>query len=158
MNINQKNLRSGGALDNRPERGGGAHEHHFFAFHPTLWAKAFMLFCSVLFRHEEICPALDKFQPSPITLLQLRQYRLISGHLDWALLDGGRWASSSSLPFLVQVCIVDTIFLFFSPPKSCDCLMPNMINLPEYQGLRAEAPLSLDDYFCAGPRMPQVFY
>src|ERR1044071_10007863 len=40
-----------------------------------------------LFAPEEICPARENFQLLPISIQELRRYRLFSGHLDWCLLD-----------------------------------------------------------------------
>ena len=122
---------------------------------PKTAGQSVHAFLERFFRHEEICPARENFQLLPIPLSQLRQYRLFSGHLDWALLDA---VGGPRFVFTILREPAERIlsFYFFLRQKAAT-LDANMINLPEYQGLRAAATLSPDEYFCAGPRMLRNF-
>jgi hypothetical protein len=96
-----------------------------------------------------ICPARVNEQLFGMTVAELNNYQVFSGHLDWSLLDcvrGPRFA------FTVLREPRDRIlsFYFFLRAEAAG-LTPAQLAVPHRKGMRAMLQLSPDEYFCAGP-------
>jgi hypothetical protein len=119
---------------------------------PKTAGQSVHTFLTRYFPKEEICPARENFQLLPISLPRRRMYRLFSGHLDWAQLDGIGYPR-----FIFTVLREPTerllSFYFFLRQKAAT-IDPKILTRPEHAGLRAAITLAPDEYFCGAP--PQI--
>ena len=104
---------------------------------------------ALFFEPSEICPARENFQLLPISVSQLRRYRLFSGHLDFSLLDA---VPSPRFVFTILRQPIERLlsFYFFLRSKA-QTLSAEQLRHPQHRGLHAALTLSPDDYFCGGP-------
>jgi hypothetical protein len=95
-----------------------------------------------------VAPARVNTQLYGLSVPELRRYRLISGHLDWALLDCVR---EPKFVFTILRNPVDRIlsFYFFLRAEAQN-LSPEQLRLPENEGKHAVMHLSCDEYFTGG--------
>ena len=90
-----------------------------------------------------------------MTREEIRSYRLISGHLDWALLD---CVLEPKFVFTVLRDPLERILSFYHYLRAeAAKLDPARLALPQHAGMRAALELSCDDYFCAGPPHLRTF-
>jgi hypothetical protein len=95
-----------------------------------------------------VAPARVNDQLYGLSMSELRRHRLISGHLDWALLDCVR---EPKFVFTILRNPVDRIlsFYFFLRAEARK-LSEESLLLPQNQGKEAALHLSCDDYFTRG--------
>jgi hypothetical protein len=95
-----------------------------------------------------VAPARVNEQLYGLSIAEIRRYRLISGHLDWALLDCVR---EPRFIFTVLRNPRDRILSFYFFLRSeAQKLSEKDLALPENQGKHAALHLSCDDYFNGG--------
>ena len=83
-----------------------------------------------------------------LSIEDLRRYKVISGHLDWGLLD---CVLDPKFVFTVLRHPLDRILSFyFFLRAEAKRLAPEELKSPQRAGMRAALELSCDDYFCAG--------
>src|SRR5947208_16662837 len=95
-----------------------------------------------------VAPARVNDQLYGLSVPELRRYRVVSGHLDWALLDCVR---EPKFVFTILRNPVDRIlsFYFFLRAEAKN-LSEEQLRLPENEGKQAVLHLSCDDYFTGG--------
>ncbi len=100
------------------------------------------------FSAAEIAPSRMNNMLIGMTLDEIRRYRLFSGHLDWALLDG---IEPPKFVFTILREPRDRIlsFYFFLRAKA-GRMPPGELELPQHQGMKAALELPCDEYFCGG--------
>ncbi len=105
-------------------------------------------FLKTLVDSDSVAPARVNEQLYGLSVPQLRRYRLISGHLDWALLD---CVQEPKFVFTILRNPLDRILSFyFFLRAEAQKLSEEQLRLPENQGKHAALHLSCDDYFNAG--------
>ena len=97
---------------------------------------------------ESVAPARVNDQLYQLSVTELRRYRLISGHLDWAMLD---CVQQPKFVFTILRNPVDRIlsFYFFLRAEAQN-LSEEELRRPENQGKHTTLHLSCDDYFTGG--------
>jgi len=116
---------------------------------PKTAGQSVHTFLRASFRDGEICPARQNIHLAGLSIIQLRQYQLFSGHLDWAQLD---CVHPDPFVFTVMREPIDRILSFyFFLRRNAQKASPNELQLPKRRGLRAILELSPDDYFTKGP-------
>ena len=104
---------------------------------------------------DSVAPARVNEQLCALSVQDLRSYRLISGHLDWALLD---CVQEPKFVFTILRNPVDRILSFyFFLRGEAQKLSDAELRLPENQGKHAVLNLSCDDYFNAGKPHLRIF-
>jgi len=102
-----------------------------------------------------VAPARVNEQLYLLSVPDLRRYRLISGHLDWSLLD---CVQQPKFVFTVLRNPVDRILSFyFFLRAEAKKLSEEELRRPENQGKHAALHLSCDDYFYGGKPLIRTF-
>jgi hypothetical protein len=95
-----------------------------------------------------VCPARVNEHLLKMSIPQLNQYQVFSGHLDWALLD---CIEGPKYVFTVLREPKDRILSFYFYLRDQAAKMPReQLNRSEHQGMRAALDLSPQDYFLGG--------
>jgi hypothetical protein len=115
---------------------------------PKTAGQSVHAFLQTMFAREEVCPARENFQLIPLPIVQLRKYRLFSGHLDWCLLDV---VSAPRFVFTILRHPIERIlsFYFYLRFKAAT-LSAEALQARENQGLNAALNLTPDEYFSGG--------
>jgi Sulfotransferase family len=125
-------------------------KHRFVFLHiPKTAGQSVHHFLEFFVRPEEVAPARVNAQLITMSIHEMRQYRLFSGHLDWCLLDcldGPKFVFSVLREPLSRIV---SFYLYLL--REAKTLPPNELHLPQNAGPRAILDLSCDQYFSAGP-------
>jgi hypothetical protein len=104
---------------------------------------------------EGVAPCRVNTQLWPMSVAELRSFSLVSGHLDWSLLD---CVEAPKFVFTVLRKPVDRILSFYFFLRSeAQKLSPEELAKPENQGKHAVLHLSPDEYFNGGPAHIRTF-
>jgi hypothetical protein len=100
-----------------------------------------------LFGPASACPARVNEQLLLLSIEQIRQYRVLSGHFDWSLVD---CAPEPKFVFTVLREPADRVLSFyFYLREDAAKLSKEELNLPWNAGRKAALEWSCDDYFCS---------
>jgi Sulfotransferase family len=106
-------------------------------------------FLEFLVPPERVAPARVNSQLVRMSIEEMRQYQLFSGHLDWSLLDcldGPKFAFS-----ILREPVSRIISFYLYLLQEAKALSPAELRLPQNAGPRAILDLSCDQYFSEGP-------
>jgi hypothetical protein len=122
--------------------------HIVFLHIPKTAGQSVHQFLKRIVGPKAVAPARVNEQLYGLSISELRRYHLISGHLDWALLDCVR---EPKFVFTILRNPVERIlsFYFFLRVEARK-LSAEALHLPENQGKEAALHLSCDDYFTRG--------
>jgi hypothetical protein len=122
--------------------------HIVFLHIPKTAGQSVHQFLKRIVGPQAVAPARVNDQLYGLSISELRRYRLISGHLDWALLD---CVGEPKFVFTILRDPVERIlsFYFFLRAEARK-LSGEALHLPENQGKEAALHLSCDDYFTRG--------
>lgn len=105
-------------------------------------------YLSRVFKEQDICPARENFQLCGYSLKTRKNFKLFSGHLDWAQLYG---LHADAFTFSILRDPVDRIISFYNfMHREASQLSPQQLSSPDYQGQKAILELTADEYFLGG--------
>lgn len=116
---------------------------------PKTAGQSIHAFMQSSFETSHICPARENWQMAGMSISQIRQYRLFSGHLDWAHLD-----CVHPDPFIFTVLrnpLERILSFYFFLRRKAQKIPSEEIKQPHRRGMHAALFLSPDEYFTKGP-------
>ncbi|HVE23405.1 MAG TPA: sulfotransferase family 2 domain-containing protein [Acidocella sp.] len=104
---------------------------------------------------EKVSPARVNSQLVTMSISEMRQYQLFSGHLDWSLLDCLDGPKFTFSVLREPVSRIVSFYLYLL--REAKGLSSDQLRLPQNAGPRAILELSCDQYFSAGPPDMRIF-
>ncbi|HEY1858215.1 sulfotransferase family 2 domain-containing protein [Acidocella sp.] len=104
---------------------------------------------------DRISPARVNEQLIMMSIDEMRQYQLFSGHMDWSLLDCLDGPKFTFTILREPVSRIISFYLYLL--REAKALSPDQLRLPQNAGPRAILELSCDQYFSAGPPDMRTF-